>query len=246
MKTAPPPELAGRRATTEETTGRWADQGLRSCRYHSSTQRQLTASQLPRQDIPLAPTAPGLSTARLRAVNTACWCRQERRFTQPTQGTPVARTDMGRQGTGKKPCSARSPHAEITESVTRQGDPPNGRAHLMCAATKWGKEGGDPPPSSTHPCRTARDRGRTPEQGSGGPHLAARTRRRKGPFRPSTARNPRAGRRGGGHLKQAMHSPGTEEGGDLPKRQRALPVHGVPYREGGRALTPGGRGRGTP
>ena len=77
------------------------------------------------------------------------------------------------------------------------GPPPNSRVRLMRAAAKGGKEGGEPPPSSARPRHATRDQRRTPKHGSAVPHCAARSRRRKPPPRPSSARNPRTGRRGG-------------------------------------------------
>ena len=160
-------------------------------------------------------------------------------------GTPVARPAMRAQGTGTggkqrrrgtKPISVRYLRATITDSETRRGDPPNGPARLTRAAAKGGKEGGDPPPSSARPRCTSREQGGTPEQGSVGTHCVAGTKRRKETPHPRSACNLCAGRRWGGgssRLRAAtLRSPRMEEGGDPPKRQRALPAHIMSAREG--------------
>ena len=105
-----------------------------------------------------------------------------------------------------KPGSVHSQRAVYKKPRTRKGDPPNIRARLTRAAAKEGKEGGDPLPSSTRLRPAARDQGGNPKHDREGAHRKVKIRRWKGPSRPSSALNPRVGRREGGHLKQAVRS----------------------------------------
>ena len=129
-KTLPLTEQPGHREPMAATTDRWAGQGQRSHRAHSGAQRQTTAARRTPQGIPLAPTAPGPSTARLRAASMAYWRQRGQQSTQTTRGTrvtpvtPVARPAMGPQqtrtgnkkgGGGRKP-AARAPCARQQRS----------------------------------------------------------------------------------------------------------------------------------
>ena len=61
---------------------------------------------------------------------------------RPQGGWPDRK--VGRRRRGTKPGSARSQHAACEAPATREEDPPNVRVRLTRAATKGGKEGGDP------------------------------------------------------------------------------------------------------
>ena len=214
----------------------------------------------PRRGIPPALTASGPSMARSHDASTDYWLQRGRQSTQRTQGTPVARPDMGPQGKrmggirrrrGTKPRSARSLCAAITESETREGDPPNGCARLTRAAVKGGKKGGDPTPSSACPRCAAGARG------------DPRTRQRRNPPRsrdqeeeappPSTqaarTTRTRAGG-GGGHPMQGAcshHMQPKDRGRGGPPQTAACAPSTWHARQGrGRELKPGGQGRVTP
>ena len=139
---------------------------------------------------------------------------------EPTWGTLLSRPAMGPQGTrkgrirrrrGTKPCSARSLREETTEARTRQGDPPNGCAHLTSAFAKGGKEGGDPPTSSVRTPHTAEARGGPLNMTAWDPTTRPGPGRKMGPLAPA----PRATRahEGGG-------------GGQVVRTRRAQPEVG--------------------
>ena len=83
----------------------------------------------------------------------------------------------------------------------RQGDPPNGCARLTHAAAKGGKEGGGTHPEAPPQLAIGSQGGG--KRGSAGSHRAARTRPKKGPPIPSSARNLRAVRKEEGDRPRA-------------------------------------------
>ena len=157
---------------------------------------------------------PGTDGARTKNVMLA---RREYGYLAPTRpaadpantGYPESAAGHGatgeqaRQGgrdteEGEKLGSARYQCAACKEIGMREGYPPNGRARLMHAATKGGERGGGARPA-------AHAHGAQPGIGEGPPKTAAQPppqgqeQEGEGTSRPSSARNPRMGRRG--HLK---------------------------------------------
>ena len=173
----PPHEQRRRKETAAAPKSVWGDQGMRRRRAHSGVWRWTTASRGPLLGIPPAPTATGPSTARSHTASTAYWRQQGRRSIWPTQVTLGARMAMrpqgvrparpnGRRRRGETPGITRSQQAVCEEPIARDGDPPNGRPRLTCAAAKGGKAGEFPPPSSARSRLAARDRRGTPKHSS--------------------------------------------------------------------------------
>ena len=105
----------------------------------------------------LTGTAVNPANARGRGVQTAM---------RPQKGRPAR--PGGRQRRGAETVSKRSQRMAYKESIKRDGYPLNGRARLICVATKGEKQGVGDPPSSTHP------RSADMEQGGGIRHGSAR------------------------------------------------------------------------
>ena len=133
---------------------------------------------------------------------------------------------------GTKPHSARSPCMNPTEDTPRRGAPLNGCARLTRAATEGGRGEGDPQLSSACPRRAAGARGgRTKQRGTPLDRAQDTEGDPKPQQRAQTVRG--QGRVGDRPRTPAKRRPSPEEGGDNPERQRALPVHSMPKREGG-------------
>ena len=146
----------------------------------------------------------------------------------------------GREGSGGR---GQNPGAcafrERQERNQRRGKgTPETVARLTFADAKGGKEGREPPPSSTRPQRAVRDRGGPPNTAPWAPTA------RSGPGRvralPAPAACVTCAYEGGREAPQAGRAQppcatqGRRKGGPPPpRRQLALPAHGMAAREGG-------------